>query len=36
MQTTFQSVGGRSLHFRVADLPEQQPVRLTIVKAARS
>jgi hypothetical protein len=36
MRTTLQSVGGRSLHFQVADLPEQQPVRITIVKAARS
>jgi hypothetical protein len=36
MQTAFQSVDDRNLHFRIVELPEQQPVRLTIVKATRS
>jgi hypothetical protein len=36
VRTTYTSVGERSLPFRVADLPEQQPARLTIATASRS
>ena len=36
VKTTCPNAFGRSLPFRVADLPEQQPVRLTIDKATRS